>query len=148
MTLTWPPVSFSQSGARRWSGSATCGPLKVRMLTLRPANFVPGEAATAEADAAGADAALDAAGADPAGDEGDGLAVLLQPVMARIGMIAAATSRYRDTAGSPPLDIRRRLSSILNRWRYAGQYAATFDKVKIQDAVQPADRCRPLCRRR
>src|SRR3954452_22280636 len=37
-TLTWPPVRASQSGARRWSGSATCGPLKVRMLIFTPAN--------------------------------------------------------------------------------------------------------------
>src|SRR4051794_12932502 len=37
-TLTWPPVRASQSGARRCSGSATCGPLKVRMLMLTPAN--------------------------------------------------------------------------------------------------------------
>src|SRR6476620_8796193 len=58
-TLTWPPVSFSQSGARRWRGSATCGPLKVRMLTLMPLNFVPCEAA--------AEAAVDAAGAWDAG---------------------------------------------------------------------------------
>jgi len=72
-TLTWPPVSFSQSGARRWRGSATCGPLKVRMLTLMPLNFVPCEAAgdalaASEAAAeAAAEAAVDAAGAWDAG---------------------------------------------------------------------------------
>jgi len=76
-TLTWPPVSCCQSGARRWSGSATCGPLKVRMLIFTPANFVPGEAAAADADAAGPDAAgVVAAGADAAAEDEDGLAVL------------------------------------------------------------------------
>src|SRR4051794_27205968 len=115
------------------------------MLTLMPLNFVPGEAATAEADAAGPEAeaaGAEAAGTDAAGDDDDGLAELLQAVRTRIGMIAAATSRYRDTAGSPPLDIQRRSSSILNRWRYAGQYADGFDKVKIPHAVQPAVRSR------
>ncbi len=29
ITLTLAPVSFSKSGARRWSGSAICGPVKV-----------------------------------------------------------------------------------------------------------------------
>jgi hypothetical protein len=68
------------------------------MLTFAPLNFVPGDAAAAaEAEAAGADAGADAAGAVAAGDDGDGLALELQPVMTRIGMIAAATKRYRDT---------------------------------------------------
>src|SRR6187402_2065595 len=88
------------------------------MLTLMPANFVP----------AGPEAA------------GDGLAAVVQAVRTRIGMIAAATSRYRDTACSPPLDIRRRSSSILNRRRYAGQYANRGNKVKISHAVQQAGR--------
>jgi len=63
-------------------------------------NFVPGDAATggADGDSAGVDAAgTDAAGTDAAGEDGDGLAVALQAVRTRIGMIAAATSRNRDT---------------------------------------------------
>jgi hypothetical protein len=72
--------------------------LNVRILTLTPANFVPGEAAAVDADAAAVDAAgVDAAGADAAGDDWDGLAEALQAVRTRIGMIAAATMRYRDT---------------------------------------------------
>jgi hypothetical protein len=61
-------------------------------------NFVPGDAAATDAagepDAAGAEAGVEAAGA---ADDGDGLADALQPVRTRIGMIAAATRRYRDT---------------------------------------------------
>jgi hypothetical protein len=38
MTLMCAPVRASKSGARRMSGSATCGPLKVSRLTLMPAN--------------------------------------------------------------------------------------------------------------
>jgi DNA-binding IclR family transcriptional regulator len=114
------------------------------MFTLIPANFVPGLAAAADADGAvdGAttDGAVVAAGADV---DGDGVAELLQAVTTRIVLIAAATIRYRDTAGSPPLDIRRRSSSILDGWRYAGQYAHGIDKVKIPHAVQPAGRSRP-----
>jgi hypothetical protein len=65
------------------------------MLTLIPANLVPGEpAGDASADADG-DASADG---DAAGDDGDGLAAGWQAVKTRIGMIAAATSRYRDTA--------------------------------------------------
>src|SRR5882672_769646 len=99
-TLTWPPVSFSQSGARRWSGSATCGPLNVRMLMLTPANLVPGDAAAVGADEAGADAAD--AGAD-AGvvAAGDALGVaVLQPAITTTRAIAAAIDGNRDTASS------------------------------------------------
>src|SRR6266540_6137553 len=56
MTLIWAPVRRSKSGARRWSGSATWGPLNVRMLTLMPLNLSPWggcDAAGADADAAG-----------------------------------------------------------------------------------------------
>src|SRR6476620_2750560 len=94
-TLTWPPVSFSQSGARRWSGSATCGPLKVRMLTLTPLNLSPCEAA---GDAA-ADAAADAVAAD-AGVEAavDGLVVVVpHPASTSTKPIAGATVLNRDT---------------------------------------------------
>ena len=53
-------------------------------------------------------ATTDAPGVAAAADvDGDGLAELLHAVSTRIGMIAAAIKRYRDTAGSPPLDIRR-----------------------------------------
>ena len=103
-----------------------------------PANFVPGE----PAGEASADADVTAAGVDAAGEDGDGLADGLQAVRTRIGMIAAATMRYRDTACGPPLDIRRPSSSILNGRRYAGQYADTADKVKIPHAVQQAGRQR------
>jgi hypothetical protein len=97
------------------------------MLTLMPLNFVPGvPAGEAALDAAAlGEAALDAAalgeatidaaalgeatidaaalgeataGAELAGDDGDGLADELQAVRTRIGMIAAAIRRYRDTA--------------------------------------------------
>src|SRR3954454_24522063 len=98
------------------------------MLTLAPLNFVPGDAATGGAD--GEPAATEGGAAtDGAADEvgavadGDGLAEALQAVTTRMVLIAAATMRYRDTAESPPLDIPRRLFSILNTWRYAGQYA-------------------------
>jgi hypothetical protein len=64
------------------------------MLTFTPANFVPGLAAAADEVAPG----LEAAGTDAGADDGDGLAELVQAVMARIGMIAAATNRNRDTA--------------------------------------------------
>jgi hypothetical protein len=116
--------------------------LKVRMLTLMPLNYVPGEAATAEAEAAGADGWDVAGGVEAPGDDavGDGLAEALHPDSTRIGMIAAATKRYRDTDGGPPLDIRRRSFSILNGWRSAGQYGPAAAKVKIPHAVQPAGR--------
>ncbi len=38
MTFTLAPVSFSKSGARRCSGSAICGPVKVMMLMVTPSN--------------------------------------------------------------------------------------------------------------
>src|SRR5438105_1585570 len=33
------PVAASNAGARRWSGSATCGPLNVSRLTVTPSNW-------------------------------------------------------------------------------------------------------------
>src|SRR4051794_25214363 len=96
------------------------------MLTLAPANFVPGlatAAVDADGDAAGDPAGTEAGGADAVDLDGDGLVAGEQADTTRMVLIAAATMRYRDTAGSPPLDIRRRLFSILNTWRYAGQYA-------------------------
>jgi hypothetical protein len=36
MTLILAPDLHSKAGARRWSGSATCGPLKVSRLTTTP----------------------------------------------------------------------------------------------------------------
>ena len=47
MTFTLAPVSFSNSGARRCSGSAICGPVKVRMLTVTPAYLPPAGAVVA-----------------------------------------------------------------------------------------------------
>ena len=41
MTLIFAPVSASKSGARRWSGSATCGPLNVSRLTSTPVKSWP-----------------------------------------------------------------------------------------------------------
>ena len=38
ITLTLAPVSASKSGARRCSGSAICGPVKVMTLTVTPSN--------------------------------------------------------------------------------------------------------------
>jgi hypothetical protein len=76
------------------------------MFTLTPLNFVPGEAAAAADAEAPADAAADAAGADAAWLSGAalglaalglGLADELQALRMRMGMIAAATDRYRDT---------------------------------------------------
>ena len=103
-----------------------------------PLNLVPGEpagVASADADADG-DGSADAADADGDADGVDAL----HAVRTRIGMIAAATKRYRDTAWGPPLDILRVSSSILNGRRYAGQYADGTDKVKISHAVQQVDR--------
>src|SRR5215510_10070035 len=37
ITLILAPVSFLKSGARRCSGSAICGPVNVRRLTVTPA---------------------------------------------------------------------------------------------------------------
>src|SRR5882672_5862215 len=93
-TLTWPPVSFSQSGARRWSGSATWGPLNVRMLTFTPLNFVPWDAAgaaLADAEAAGADAA---GAADTGTVEG---VWALHADRIRIKLTAGAIDLNRDT---------------------------------------------------
>jgi hypothetical protein len=91
------------------------------MLTLMPANFVPGEAAAAaEADAAG-EAATEAAGlatagADALGADGVGVADELQALKTRIGTIAAAIDRYRDTTLALLLtDVT--LSNILNTRR-------------------------------
>jgi hypothetical protein len=70
--------------------------LKVRRLTLTPLNLSPCDAAgvaSAEAEA-DADASVDGAADD---GTADGLAAL-HAVRTRIGMIAAATKRYRDTA--------------------------------------------------
>jgi hypothetical protein len=36
MTLIFAPVSFPKSGARRCRGSAICGPVNVRTLTVTP----------------------------------------------------------------------------------------------------------------
>jgi hypothetical protein len=70
--------------------------LNVRRLTLMPLNFVPCEAAgvaSAEADAEGE------VSTDGAADDGSGVGLAaLHAVRTRIGMIAAATKRYRDTA--------------------------------------------------
>ena len=49
MTLTWMPVAASKSGARRMSGSATCGPLNVNRLTVVPGGIGAGDCATAGA---------------------------------------------------------------------------------------------------
>src|SRR5712691_995608 len=46
MTSTFAPVSFSKSGARRWSGSAICGPVNVTTRTVVPAKFWVGDGAT------------------------------------------------------------------------------------------------------
>src|SRR5215470_13029728 len=104
-TLTWPPVRHSQSGARRWSGSATCGPLNVRMLTFAPLNFPLGlqdAAATLGAAEAGALAAADAAavaGAVAAAvAAGDGVGVVeLHPDNASTRPTAGAIVLSRDT---------------------------------------------------
>src|SRR3954470_22205305 len=109
-TLTCPPVSCSQSGARRWSGSATCGPLNVRMLTLMPLNLSPCEAAglgAVDAAAAEAEAPVEAAadavaagGADAGapGPAGDGVVdAALHPASTSTKPIAGATVLNRDT---------------------------------------------------
>ena len=68
-------------------------------LTLIPLNFVPWDAAgvaSAEADAEGE------ASADGEADGGTGVGLaVLHAVRTRIGMIAAATKRLRDTAVRP-----------------------------------------------
>src|SRR5712691_12948165 len=40
MTSIFAPVSFSKSGARRCSGSAICGPVKVKTRTVTPLNLL------------------------------------------------------------------------------------------------------------
>src|ERR1700751_5027569 len=55
MMLILAPVSFSKSGARRCSGSAICGPVKVIRLTVTPSK------SPAEAGEAGAEARMAAA---------------------------------------------------------------------------------------
>src|SRR6266576_1878165 len=103
-TFTWPPVSFSQSGARRWSGSATWGPLNVRMLTLTPLNLSPGDVAGPAA--LGAGPLLVAAGTEAAApllDAGEMLGAALHAVSTRIRPTAMAIDRNRDT-GSLLLD--------------------------------------------
>src|SRR4051812_13440898 len=98
MTLTWAPVSASKSGARRWSGSATCGPLNVSRLTLTPLNAWDGAGVAGSAEAgvpplaAGAEAAVDA----PALAGADGVAGL-QPVMTSIKPTTGAMDLNRDT---------------------------------------------------
>jgi len=113
MTLMWAPVNASKSGARRWSGSAICGPLNVSRFTLMPLNAWDGAgvAGPAEpaADAAGAEAAV--VGAELAA----GLEVVvapLQPAMTRIKPTTGAMDLNRDT-GILPLDTPLS-SSILN----------------------------------
>src|SRR6185312_11473450 len=100
-TLTWPPVSRSQSGARRWSGSATWGPLKVRMLTLTPLNLSPwggADVAGAEAGAEGEAAAVAATvGALVGGGETVGVAAP-HPAITTTSAIEAAVDLNRDTA--------------------------------------------------
>src|SRR5689334_19550570 len=115
-TITWPPVRHSQSGARRWSGSATCGPLKVRMLTFAPLNLpLSVHAAAAWLGAAEALAAGDAAvvgavvGAAVAAVEatGDGVDVVEpHPDNASTRPIAGAIVLSRDT-GFLLLTLRR-----------------------------------------
>ena len=108
MTLMWAPVSFSKSGARRWSGSATCGPLNVSRLTLRPLKACDAAglgAAAWDADAA-ALGAVDAAGAVLGGALATGAELGdagLQPAMTSINPTTGAMDLNRDT-GVPPLD--------------------------------------------
>src|SRR6478672_9060795 len=89
MTLTCAPVRASKSGARRWSGSATCGPLKVSRFTLTPLNACDAAgvgAAACDADAA-ALGAVDATGAELGGVLANGAELGeagLQPAMTSI----------------------------------------------------------------
>src|SRR5713226_3068844 len=53
MTCTFAPVSLLKSGARRWSGSAICGPVNVTIRMVVPANGCVGAAVAVAADAAG-----------------------------------------------------------------------------------------------
>src|SRR5689334_19907379 len=114
-TLTWPPVRHSQSGARRCSGSATCGPLKVRMLTLAPLNL-PSVAHAAAWDGASADAGADA-GAEAGAAVGAGVEAGVDAAGAGVAdwPEQAASTSAMPTAGaidlnrdthSPPLDRR------------------------------------------
>ncbi len=65
---------------------------------LTPLNFVPGDAAAAcDAEAAGALGGADVGPVDAGADDADGLAVGLQAVNTRMGTIAAAIDRNRDT---------------------------------------------------
>src|SRR5882672_1251838 len=55
MTSTFAPVSLLKSGARRWSGSAICGPVNVTTRTVTPAKLwvAAGDAVAADCDAPG-----------------------------------------------------------------------------------------------
>src|SRR4051812_24601892 len=115
------------------------------MLTLTPANFVPGEAATAlgateaAAEVLGATlGATDALPVDGAAD-GDGLAELEHAVRTRIGMIAAATVRNRDFTLGPPLDPRsvvQHTEHTAMGWTVDGRRGG----VKMPNDSQHADR--------
>src|SRR5690349_7705090 len=107
--LTWPHVRVCQSGARRWSGSAICGPLNVRMLMLTPLNFAQSAAswlaagaAAADADAAGALAASDAGGADAGPDVATELLTGLG-----LGVCAAHAATTRTAHTSSATDLNR-----------------------------------------
>src|SRR2546428_1503003 len=65
MTSTFAPVSLLKSGARRWSGSAICGPVNVTTRTVTPANGCACAVAVGAVD-------CDAAGV---GDEAAGVCV-------------------------------------------------------------------------
>jgi hypothetical protein len=105
--------------------------LNVKRLTVTPVK---------SAAAADAEAAAVAGASVAAWDGGDDGAAVEHAVTTRIGMIAAATNRNRDTAGSPPL------ASAADRpayWTDGGRLASMANVatiVKIQDAVQPAGR--------
>src|SRR6266540_5572695 len=102
MTLIWAPVRRSKSGARRWSGSATWGPLNVRMLTLTPLNLSP----CGGCDAAAPDAGADAPGAADAGAVALGVA----------GAHADARSARLAKSPAPRRDQPFRMCPLLDAW--------------------------------
>jgi hypothetical protein len=87
------------------SGSATCGPSNVSRLTVTPLKSwaAPDAAvlASAVAEGAGATDAGAVEGVDP-----------VQAEAMKIAVIAAATERYRDTTGDPPLAVVRSVQHI------------------------------------
>src|SRR3954463_10342477 len=87
-----PPVMASQSGARRWRGSAICGPLKVSRLTLTSLN-------ESLLDGTGVGEAASERGGTLAASDGETLAASLAALVGGADVVAA-DGAATDTAGA------------------------------------------------